>query len=332
MLAGSARQHRVHFHGARLRNRDAKGFGPQRARNRGAAVAWLDISDDGRDEEEDRADAGAATAGGSLTLSLAAVICDGGEAGKLGNGFVGEQAYLRQFGMKACNGASGSPRGQRPHCAPRTRSHRSVVGSHMRFSGPRGANGLSSASAGLPWAGSGAHRPEARPFWPSGNSMTPRAVLALPDTWTAWTPGCLKDQSSVAALPHCFFGKVTTFRRSVSGVSKPSRVSGLGSELSLRNSMLRLRVVLVSLPNPAVIPIFRKAAAASRNLTLKAEGSRGQDRHRETHCSVRSPSVSALSNCVAVPRQWSLSAMNDRIAMRTGSASITASFASSLCR
>src|ERR1700722_4517287 len=66
------------------------------------AQAVIVAGGNGGDEEEDRADAGAATAGGSLTLSLAAVICDGGEAGKLGNGFV------RQFGMKACNGASGN--------------------------------------------------------------------------------------------------------------------------------------------------------------------------------------------------------------------------------
>jgi hypothetical protein len=40
------------------------------------AQAVIVAGGNGGDEEEDRADAGAATAGGSLTLSLAAVICD----------------------------------------------------------------------------------------------------------------------------------------------------------------------------------------------------------------------------------------------------------------
>src|SRR5438552_1639175 len=42
------------------------------------AKAVIVAGGSGRDEEEDRADAGAATAGGSLTLSLAAVIGDRG--------------------------------------------------------------------------------------------------------------------------------------------------------------------------------------------------------------------------------------------------------------
>jgi hypothetical protein len=70
----------------------------------------------------------------------------------------------------------------------------------------------------------------------------------------------------------------------------------------LRNSMMRVS------PEPGCDADFRRVAAASRNRTPKAEGSRGQDRHRETDCSVRSPSVRQLRSCVAVPRQWSLSA------------------------
>jgi hypothetical protein len=86
-----------------------------------------------------------------------------------------------------------------------------------------------------------------------GYRKGPWLAGALPDTWTAWTPGRLisKTKDLGHGQPHCFFGKVTTFcARSVSGVSNPSRCSGLGSESSLRNSMMRLRVGLVSLPNP----------------------------------------------------------------------------------
>ena len=130
-----------------------------------------------------------------------------------------------------------------------------------------------------------------------GHRKGPWLAGALPDTWTAWTPGRLisKTKDLGHSQPHCFFRKVTTFcARSVSGVS---RLSGLGLEASLRSSTMRLRVLLVSRLNSAAMPIFRKVAAASRNRTLKAEGSRGQDRHRETDCSVRSPSVRELRSC-----------------------------------
>src|SRR6185437_16082546 len=52
--------------------------------------AFVVTRDGGCYEEEDRTDAGTAAAGGSFTLSLATVICDRGEAGKLGNGLVGQ--------------------------------------------------------------------------------------------------------------------------------------------------------------------------------------------------------------------------------------------------
>src|ERR1700746_3760876 len=58
--------------------------------------AFVVAGGSGGDKEQDRTDAGAAAAGGSLTLSLATVIGDRGEAGKLGNGFVGDHANLGQ--------------------------------------------------------------------------------------------------------------------------------------------------------------------------------------------------------------------------------------------
>ena len=59
------------------------------------------------DEEEDRADAGAAAADGSLALSLAAVVGDRGEAGELGNGLVGVEC--RSPAARPCSRATVRP-------------------------------------------------------------------------------------------------------------------------------------------------------------------------------------------------------------------------------
>src|SRR5919197_5290619 len=70
--------------------------------------AFVVSGSDGRDQEEDRTNAGAAAAGGSLALPLATVIGDRGETDKLGDGFVRQGADLRQLGVEARDGPAGN--------------------------------------------------------------------------------------------------------------------------------------------------------------------------------------------------------------------------------
>ena len=65
------------------------------------------LADDLGDEEEDGANGGASAADRSFAFGLAAVLGDGGDAGELGDGLVGDAADLGEFGHQSGDGAVG---------------------------------------------------------------------------------------------------------------------------------------------------------------------------------------------------------------------------------
>lgn len=78
-----------------------------------------------RDDGEDGADAGAAAANAALAIVLSTVIGDWSKVGKLGNGFVGQGADLRQVGVQPGDVTAGNAL----HLAPGPRRALPTVGS-----------------------------------------------------------------------------------------------------------------------------------------------------------------------------------------------------------